>query len=58
MVSNRRNVVGVDTTIIAHPQTWVASGLNVGENLQRPGNLTLCLRLTLARPQIRHHLHT
>jgi glycyl-tRNA synthetase len=26
MVSNRRNVVGVDTTIIAHPQTWVASG--------------------------------
>lgn len=26
MVLDRRNVVGVDTTIIAHPQTWVASG--------------------------------
>ena len=26
MVSNRSNVVGVDTTIVAHPQTWVASG--------------------------------
>ncbi len=26
MVQSRENVVGVDTTIIAHPQTWVASG--------------------------------
>lgn len=26
MVLDRNNVVGVDTTIIAHPQTWVASG--------------------------------
>lgn len=26
MVSTRPNVVGVDTTIIAHPSTWVASG--------------------------------
>ncbi len=26
MVQQRDNVVGVDTTIIAHPQTWVASG--------------------------------
>lgn len=26
MVQDRSNVVGLDTTIIAHPQTWVASG--------------------------------
>jgi glycyl-tRNA synthetase len=26
MVRNRDDVVGVDTTIIAHPQTWVSSG--------------------------------
>lgn len=26
MVQNRPNVVGVDTSIIAHPQTWVSSG--------------------------------
>lgn len=26
MVLDRANVVGVDTTIIAHPETWVASG--------------------------------
>ncbi len=26
MVLDRPNVVGVDTTIIAHPETWVASG--------------------------------
>jgi glycyl-tRNA synthetase len=26
MVQERENVVGIDTAIIAHPQTWVASG--------------------------------
>ena len=26
MVQDRENVVGVDTSIIAHPETWVASG--------------------------------
>lgn len=26
MVQDRENVVGIDTTIIAHPQTWLASG--------------------------------
>src|SRR5512139_2972604 len=26
MVKQRDDVVGVDTSIIAHPQTWVASG--------------------------------
>lgn len=26
MVQDRENVVGIDTAIIAHPQTWVASG--------------------------------
>jgi len=26
MVHGRENVVGIDTTIIAHPKTWVASG--------------------------------
>jgi glycyl-tRNA synthetase len=26
MVQGRENVVGIDTSIIAHPQTWVASG--------------------------------
>lgn len=26
MVQNREDVVGIDTAVIAHPQTWVASG--------------------------------
>ena len=26
MVQDRENVVGIDTSIIAHPQTWIASG--------------------------------
>ncbi|PIR16337.1 MAG: glycine--tRNA ligase [Deltaproteobacteria bacterium CG11_big_fil_rev_8_21_14_0_20_49_13] len=26
MVQERENVVGIDTSIIAHPQTWIASG--------------------------------